>query len=165
MRMWFYLLNHSLWLLNHLLKCFLQLLPFSNFLFIDAVLLLISTWFYSNPRGKFKFSEQAKTSLKYLFLRQGLSNLFIMVKLLQTNQYFLILIPPNKKLILTNFDGFDHNYGSICVFPWPRFFGNILLLNGEDVLGRRKIKTGPSKWRWGYRKQIRWDNLTINTVA
>ena len=43
----------------------------SLFLFVGAVLLLISTWFYSNQRGNFKFSKKAKTRLKHLFFKMG----------------------------------------------------------------------------------------------
>ena len=72
MKILFYLLTPCPWLLNHLLNCFLQ--PLALFLFIGTLLLLNSTWFYSNLRGKFKFSEKAKTSLKYPFFKAGVVN-------------------------------------------------------------------------------------------
>ena len=52
-----------------------------------------------------------------------------MAKLLQTNWNQFILIHPNIKSILTNFDEFDQNYGSICVFPQSKFFSKFLLQN------------------------------------
>ena len=50
------------------------------YFFIGAELPAISTWFYSNPCGRFKFSEKARTILKYLFSRWGPSNTLIMVQ-------------------------------------------------------------------------------------
>ena len=52
-----------------------------------------------------------------------------MAKPLQTNWNYFILIHPNVKSILTNFDGFDQNYGSICVFPQSKCFGKFSLHN------------------------------------
>ena len=72
----------------------------------------------------------------------------IIVKPSQTNLNYLILIPPNIKGILTNFQGFDHNCGSIYVFPLPMFFGKFLLQNKSMCLANVK-KAGPLKLRCG----------------
>ena len=112
MKILFYLLTHSPWLLNHFLTAFCNLLNFSIFISIGAVLLPISMWFYSNPGSKFKVSEEVKTGS-----RLGSENILILVKLLQSSRNYLILIPPNTESILVKFDGFDYNYGSISLFP------------------------------------------------
>ena len=79
-----------------------------------------------------------------------------MLKPLQTNWNYLILIPPNTQSILTNFDGFDHNYGSVCFTT-----GRCARLTSK----KNKKNPGPSKLRSGYRKQMCWYTLIINTVA
>ena len=111
----FYLLTHSLWFKFTYLTAFVNLLLSFNFLFIGAALLLISTWLYSNPAVQ--SSSQRKEGLVWSTLnsRRRSSNILIIVKPLQTNRSYLILIPLNTKSILTIFDRFDHNYGSICV--------------------------------------------------
>ena len=77
---------------------------------LGAVLLcyLISTWFYTNLRGNFKFSEKTKTSSNYSFHHgQSVAN----------KPNLSDFDNPTLKNLLTNFDGSDHNYSSICVFP------------------------------------------------
>ena len=118
-------------------------------------LFLISTRFYSNPRGKFKFSGKTKTCLKYpFFSRWGSSNILIMIKALQTKQNYLILIPPNAKSILTSFDRFNHNYCSICVLLQPKSFCNFLLHNRRMCSANVKKRRRSVKIIMGCRKRL-----------
>ena len=66
-----------------------------------------------------------------------------MMKPLQTNRNYWILILPKTKGIFTIFDRFDRNYGSVFVFVQPKFFGSFLFQNrcSTDV----KKDAGPSK--------------------
>lgn len=61
--------------------------------------------------------------------KTGSQNTLLMVKPLQTNPNYLILIAPIIKSLMTNFDGFDHNRGSKYVFPEPKFIDNFFLYN------------------------------------
>ena len=58
------------------LTVFCNLLSCSDFPFATPVLLLISTWFFFNSRGKFKFPEKQRTNLKYHFFKAGVVKYF-----------------------------------------------------------------------------------------
>ena len=64
-----------------------------------------------------------------------------------------MLLLPNTKSVLTDFDGFDH-YNSICVFPQPKYFRNILIHNKKIRWTENKKDAGPSKLRWESTKQM-----------
>ena len=129
------------------------------------MLILISKWFYTTPCGNLKFSEKTKTSLKYPFFDTGVVKHFNQGQPLRTNRNYLVLIPPNIKSILKDFAGSDHNYGSICVFLWPKVFGKFLLYSRKMSFAQVKKDAGPSKLRWGYKKQMRWLTLTVNSCV
>ena len=121
MKILFYLLTHSPWLLNHL-TALCNILPcsvffFFFFFFTSALLHLISTWFYSNPRGKFRFSEKARTSLKYPFFKTAVVKHFNHGQTVANQPKLFDFDTRRYKKYLTNFDGFDHNWSSICLFP------------------------------------------------
>ena len=121
MKILFYLLTHSPWLLNHL-TALCNILPcsvffFFFFFFTSALLHLISTWFYSNPRGEFRFSEKARTSLKYPFFKTAVVKHFNHGQTVANQPKLFDFDTRRYKKYLTNFDGFDHNWSSICLFP------------------------------------------------
>ena len=128
MKILFYLLTHSPWLLNHL-TALCNILPCSIFFFFfffftsallhlistSALLHLISTWFYSNPRGKFRFSEKARTSLKYPFFKTAVVKHFNHGQTVANQPKLFDFDTRRYKKYLTNFDGFDHNWSSMFI--------------------------------------------------
>ena len=109
MKILFYLLTHSPWLLNHL-TALCNILPcsvffFFFFFFTSALLHLISTWFYSNPRGKFRFSEKARTSLKYPFFKTAVVKHFNHGQTVANQPKLFDFDTRRYKKYLTNFDG------------------------------------------------------------
>ena len=139
MKILFYRLTHSPWLLIFLLSCILQPLTLFQFSF---------------PRGSIPIHTVSSHSqrkqgqvLSTLFSYDGGRQTFNYGQTVANQPNYLILIPPNTKSILTNFGGFDHNYGSVCVFPQPKFFGNFLLRNRKMYSANVKKDAGPSKLR------------------
>ena len=111
-----------------------------------------------------KFSRPKK-NLKHPFFKTGVVKYFNHGQTATSKRKLSHLINPNAKSILINLDGFDHNYGSICVFSYSKFLGNFLLHSRKICSTDIKKDAVPSKLRWGHRKQMRWPTLTINTVA
>ena len=93
-----------------------------------------------------------------LFSRRGLSNILIMVKLLQANGNYLIWSTQMQKV-------FWQTLTDLTIFSYSKFLGNFLLPSRKICSTDIKKDAVPSKLRWGHRKQMRWPTLTINTVA
>ena len=74
-----------------------------------------------------------------------------MVKQLQTNCNYSNLRPTNIKSILKNFDGYNHNYRSMCVFPSKKLFGRFLPRNTKIGSAGVKEQAGPSNQDEGYK--------------
>ena len=58
-----------------------------------------------------------------LFVKTGVVKDFHHGQTVANQQKLFDFGSPNTNSILMNFDGFDHNYGSICIFPYPKFLG------------------------------------------
>ena len=96
MKILFYLLTQEPWILNHFLFS-ANLLSCSDFPFVTPVLLLISTWFFFNPRGKFKFSEKQKTNLKYRFFKAGVVKYFSQSQTVANQIKLFIFVTPKYR--------------------------------------------------------------------
>ena len=117
MKILFNLLAHCPWLLNHLLNCFLQSLPYSNFLFIAAVLVTISTWFFAIYAINSNSQSKRRQVWSYPFLKKEVFKHFNHDQTVANQPKLFHFDTSDTKSVLTNFDDFDHNYGSRCVFP------------------------------------------------
>ena len=137
MKILFYRLTHSPWLLIFLLSCILQPLTLFQFSF---------------PRGSIPIHTVSSHSqrkqgqvLSTLFSYDGGRQTFNYGQTVANQPNYLIMIPPNTKSILTSFDRFNHNYCSICVFLQPKSFCNFLLHNRRMCSANVKKDADPSK--------------------